>query len=136
MFDFFKRNLLKVTMLVDGAFSLAAGAALAALSTSVAGLLGPAFSAAAVLGIGIFLIGWGIFHLQAGRASIISPAAVRFAIVGDALWVVISAAVLIIDWHGLTALGAAAIAVLAVAVGDILLLKSIGLRGASTSVRA
>lgn len=126
MFDLIKTNLLKITMLVDGAFSLLAGVVFSTFSEPIAGLLGPAFAAGAVLGVGVFLIVWGIFHLAAAGAKRISPAALRVAIAGDALWVIASAALLVADWNGLSAIGIAVIAVLAVAVADIMLLKLIG----------
>jgi hypothetical protein len=127
MFDLIKRNLLKSVMLADGGFSLVAGIVLATFSAPLAVLLGPAFASDAVLGIGIFLLGWGLFHLAAGNAAQISSKAVWFAVIGDGLWIAASAALLIADWQGLTAIGAAAIAVIAVAVADIMLLKLIGL---------
>jgi hypothetical protein len=127
MFDLIKRNLLKSVMLADGGFSLVAGIVLATFSAPLAVLMGPAFASDAVLGIGVFLLGWGLFHLAAGSAAQISPKAVWFAVIGDGLWIAASAALLIADWQGLTAIGAAAIAVIAVAVADIMLLKLIGL---------
>ena len=136
MFDLIKRNLLRITMLVDGAVSLVAGAGLAALAVPATSVIGPAFSATALVGIGIYLVLSGIFNLQAGRAEAISPTAVRLAVVGDALWVAISATILVIEWQGLTVIGVAAIAVLAVMVADILLLKLIGLRGLASAAHA
>ncbi|MDB5523152.1 MAG: putative rane protein [Rhizobium sp.] len=136
MLDLIKRNLLKIVMLADGGFSLLAGAVLAAFPAPIAGLLGPAFASQAVLGIGVFLIAWGIFHLAAGRTESLPPAAVRFAIIGDVLWVVASATLLIAEWNRLSGLGVASIAVVAVAVADIMLLKMIGLRGRQPLVAA
>lgn len=136
MFNFIKRNLLKTIMLADGGFSLLAGAALTAFSAPIAALLGPDFTSQAVLGIGLFLVVWGVSHLAAGRTEPLPVGAVRVAIVGDALWVVASAALLIADWNGLSALGIAAIAVVAVAVADIMLLKMIGLRARLRRVAA
>ncbi|MBL0372541.1 hypothetical protein JJB09_10930 [Rhizobium sp. KVB221] len=136
MFDLIKRNLLKIVMLADGVVSLVAGTALTTFSSAIAGLFGPALPAIAVLGIGLFLLGWGVFHLAAGRAERISGRAVRIAIAGDAAWVAASAALLAIGWNGLSSLGVVAIAVLAIAVADIMLLKMVGLNARQTAVNA
>lgn len=125
MFDLIKHNLLKSVLLADGIVSVAAGAAFLGFSGLVAALIGPAFTAGAVLGLGAFLFVWGLFHLALARRP--SIAGVRIAIVGDALWVFGSVAVLVSDWDALTSLGAAFIALLAMAVADIMLLKMKGL---------
>jgi hypothetical protein len=136
MFDLIKRNFLKSVMLADGAISLIAGTVLSTYAQPIAGLLGPLFGANVVLGIGIFLIAWGIFHLAAGRTQHLPAGAVWSAIVGDALWVAASAALLIADREHLSLFGIVAIAVLAVAVADIMLLKIVGLRGSRSMVAA
>jgi len=129
MFDLIKRNFLKSVMLADGAVCLLAGTVLAIDPQPIAGLLGPLFAASAILGIGIFLIAWGVFHLAAGRTQHLPTGAVRAAIIGDALWVAASAVLLIADHDNLSLFGVVAIAVIAVAVADIMLLKMIGFRG-------
>lgn len=136
MFDLIKRNFLKSVMLADGAISLIAGVVLATCAQPIAGLLGPLFAGNAVLAIGIFLIAWGVFHLAAGRTHHLPAGAVWSAIVGDALWVAASAVLLITDRGSLSLFGIVAIAVLAVAVADIMLLKILGLRGNSRMVTA
>jgi hypothetical protein len=127
MLERIKRNLLKYTLIVDGIVSVVAGVAFLGLSGLVADLLGPAFSAGIIMGLGALLFVWGLFHLAMSGQSSPSASGVRIAIAGDALWVLGSIAVLIIDWDGLSAIGATAIAVLAVAVADIMLLKMKGL---------
>jgi len=127
MLDLIKRNLLKYTLLVDGVVSVAAGTAFLTFSALVAELIGPAFTAEIVIGLGAFLLLWGLFHLSLGGQAKASATGVKVAIAGDAIWIAGSAAVLFIDWQGLTAIGAAFIAVMAVAVTDIMLLKVVGL---------
>ncbi|MCD2184130.1 hypothetical protein [Rhizobium sp. GN54] len=121
------RNLLKAVMFADGAFSLVAGAGLVVFSGQVASLAGPAASPGIVMAIGIFLLGWGIFHLASARPPHPAEHAVRLAIAGDAAWVIGSAVILLVGRDGLSLAGIAAIAVAAVAVFDIMLLKIAGL---------
>lgn len=127
MFDLIRRNLLKYTLLVDGIVSVVAGTAFLAFSGLVAELIGPAFTGGIIMGLGAFLFVWGLFHLAMSSQPTAPAGGVRVAIIGDALWVLGSIAVLVVDWNGLTALGAAFIAVLTVAVTDIMLLKIKGL---------
>jgi hypothetical protein len=127
MFDLIKRNLLKYTLLVDGIVSVFAGAAFLAFSALVAELIGPAFTGGIIMGLGAFLFVWGLFHLAMSSRDAPPVGGVQVAIIGDALWVLGSIGVLVVDWNGLTAIGAAFIAVLTVAVTDIMLLKMKGL---------
>lgn len=126
MFDLIKRNLLKYTLLVDGIVSVVAGAALLGFSGLVAELIGPAFTGEIIMGLGAFLFVWGLFHLALSSQVSASAGGVRIAIIGDALWVLGSIAVLAAGWNSLTAIGAAFIAVMTVAVADIMLLKMKG----------
>ena len=127
MFATLNRNLLKSIMLFDGVFSLVTAAGLFAFSGTVGTLVGPHATTAMINGFAAFFVAWGIFHLAVGRQERPSPAAVRFAIIGDALWVLGSIAVLLTARDGLTLTGMGLIAVAAVAVADILLIKQIGL---------
>lgn len=127
MLERIKRNLLKYTLLVDGIVSVAAGIAFLALSGLVADLLGPAFGGTLVMGLGAFLFAWGAFHLVLSSQETPSVAGVQVAIAGDAIWVLGSIAVLVVDGSGLTTTGAAFIGALAIAVADIMLLKMKGL---------
>jgi uncharacterized membrane protein HdeD (DUF308 family) len=136
MLALFKTNLLRHVMLADGGLSLVAGALLAFLPATIADLLGSALSSAAVLAIGIFLIGWGIFHLLAAKSQRPNMGSVRIAVAGDALWIAASIALLVSDWAAFSAIGVAAIAVVAVAVADIMLLKIIGLNASARAAVA
>ncbi|MBN9053345.1 MAG: hypothetical protein BGO06_23565 [Shinella sp. 65-6] len=127
MFAALNRNLLKSVMLADGAFCLAAGLVLLAFSGPVGGLVGPLATPALVTGFAAFFLLWGVFHLAVGRQQRPSPAAVRLAAAGDALWVLGSIAVLLLARGGLTPAGIGIVAIAAVAVADVLLLKQIGL---------
>jgi hypothetical protein len=127
MFTILNRNLLKSVMLADGLFSLATAAALFVLSGQLGAILGPAATPALVNGFAAFFLVWGAFHIATGRQERPSPAAVRVAVIGDALWVVGSIAVLLFAREGLTLAGIGLVAVAAVAVADILFLKQIGL---------
>ncbi|MDF1634210.1 hypothetical protein [Mycoplana sp. MJR14] len=121
------RNLLKSVMLADGAFSLAAGAGLLALSGQIATLAGPAVPPGIVIAVGVFLLGWGLFHLVSAQPAHPAESAVRFAIAGDAAWIIGSAAILLAGRDGLSAAAIGVITVAAVAVFGILLLKMAGL---------
>ena len=125
MLDLIKRNLLKSVLFADGILSAAAGAVVLGFPGLVAGLIGPVFPAEAIMGLGALLVAWGLFHLALSRR--ISSVGVRIGIAGDALWVLASIAVLVSAWDALTSLGAAFIALLAMAVADIMLLKMKGL---------
>jgi hypothetical protein len=127
MFDLIKRNLLKYTLLADGIVSVVAGAAFLGFAGLVAEQIGPSFTDGIVMGLGAILFVWGLFHLAMSSQATAPAGGVRIAIIGDALWVLGSIAVLVADWDGLTAVGAAFIAVMAVAVTDIMLLKIKGL---------
>lgn len=127
MFATFNRNLLKSVMLFDGVFSVVAAAGLFALSGPVSALIGPHATPAILNGFAAFFLLWGAFHVTVGRQERPSPAAVRFAIIGDALWILGSIIVLLVARDGLTLTGIGLIAVAAVAVADILLMKQIGL---------
>lgn len=127
MFAILNRNLLKSVMLADGVFSLATAAGLFAFSGPVSMLVGTHATPAIVNGFAAFFLLWGAFHIAVGKQERPSPAAVRFAIIGDALWILGSIAVLLVARDGLTLTGIGLVAVAAVAVADILLLKQIGL---------
>jgi hypothetical protein len=127
MFATLNRNLLKSIMLFDGVFSLATAGLLLAFSGPIGGLVGPLATPVVLTAFAVFFLAWGGFHLTVGRQERPSPAAVRFAIMGDALWVLGSVAVLILGHESLTGTGMGLIAVAAVAVADILLIKQIGL---------
>ena len=127
MFATLNRNLLKSVMLADGVFSLVTGLGLLVFAGPVGALVGPHATPAFVSGFAVFFLLWGAFHLAAGRQERPSPAAVRFVMTGDALWVLGSIAVLLFARDGLTLTGVGLVAVAAVAVADILLLKQIGL---------
>ena len=136
MLDLIKRNLLKYTLIVDGVVCVAAGIAFLSFSAMIASLIGPAFTDAIVLGLGAFLLVWGLFHLGMSARDLAPAAGMKIAIIGDAVWVAGSAAILLLDWQHLTGIGAAFIAVMAVAVADIMLLKVIGLNRRSGKITA
>lgn len=127
MFATLNRNLLKSVMLADGVFSLVAAAGLFSLPGPVGALVGPLATPALIYGLAVFFLAWGIFHIAVGRKDRPSPAAVRIAVAGDALWVAGSIAGLVFARGGLTSTGIGLVAIVAVAVADILLLKQIGL---------
>lgn len=121
------RNLLKSVMFADGVFSLAVAAAMFIFSGPVGALVGPHATPVVVNGLAAFFVAWGLFHVTVGRQETPSAAAVRFAITGDALWVLGSIVLLIVGRDGLTLTGVGFVVVAAVAVADIMLLKQIGL---------
>lgn len=127
MLDLIKRNLLKYTLLADGIISVTAGTVFLAFAGLVAELIGPALTGGIVTGLGAFLLVWGLFHLALSREPNASGPGVRIAIAGDALWILGSIALLVMGWESLTAVGAVLVAVMTVAVADIMLLKLKGL---------
>ena len=127
MFAMLNRNLLKSVMLADGVFSLAAAFGLFALATPLGDLAGPAATPGVFHSLSAFFLLWGLFHLAVGRSDNPSPAAVRLAIAGDALWIIGSLVVVVLAGDGLTFAGKVAVVVVAVAVADIMLLKVVGL---------
>lgn len=127
MFASLNRNLLKSVMFADGVFCIAAAVIFLAFSGPLAALIGPHATPAIVNGLAAFFLVWGAFHLAVGRQERPSLVAVRLAMAGDALWVLGSIAVLLLARGGLTPAGMALIAVAAVAVADILLLKQVGI---------
>ena len=127
MFAALNRNLLKSVMLADGVISLVTAVSFYAFSGPISDLAGPFVSPALLTGLSAFFVLWSAFHFAIGRQERPSPAAVRVAMTGDALWVLASIAVLLLARGGLTLTGMGLIAVTAVAVADILLLKQIGL---------
>jgi hypothetical protein len=127
MFAALNRNLLQSVLFADGVFSLAVAALFFAIPGPIGALVGPFATPALINGLAAFFLLWGAFHLALARQAQPSAAAVRLAIAGDGLWVIASIAVLIAGRDGLTLTGNILIAVAAVAVADILLLKQIGL---------
>ena len=127
MFAMLNRNLLKSVMLADGVVSLAAALGLFALAAPLSTLAGPAATPGVFHALSAFFLLWGLFHLAVGRSDTPSPAAVRFAIAGDALWIIGSLVLVALAGDGLTFAGKVAVVVVAVAVADILLVKVIGL---------
>lgn len=127
MFAMLNRNLLKSVMLADGVFSLVAAVGLFAFTAPLGALAGPAATPGVFQALSAFFLLWGLFHLAVGRSDNPSPAAVRFAIAGDALWIIGSLVLVALAGDGLTFVGKVAVVVVAVAVADILLLKVVGL---------
>ena len=127
MFTAINRNLLKSIMLADGIFSLAAAALLFILPGPIGALVGPLATPVALNAFAAFFVLWGAFHLIVSRQEQPSAAAVHFAIAGDAAWIIGSIAVLIFAGNGLTLTGMGFIALAAVIVADVLLLKQVGL---------
>ena len=127
MFAMLNRNLLKSVMLADGVVSLAAALGLFALAAPLGALFGPAATPGVFHALSAFFLLWGLLHLAVGRSDTPSPAAVRFAIAGDALWIIGSLVLVALAGDGLTFAGKVAVVVVAVAVADIMLLKVVGL---------
>ena len=127
MFRFLNQNLLRVTLLADGIFSLAAGAGLLGLATPVAALTGPAINPQMVQAIGIGLVVWGVFHILMGRLPHPAKTAVRIAIIGDLLWVLTSLGLLIGARSAFSGAGLILVAVAMIGVADLMAFKIKGL---------
>lgn len=100
----------------DAIFTSGSVVMLTVLSGPIAGLMGEAIPQWTILALGVGLIPWALFHFHLARRAAYSPELARISMVGDAAWVIISAALLIFDAHLFSTLGFAAIAGTAVIV--------------------
>lgn len=100
----------------DAVFSSGSVVTLTVFSGPIAALLGDAIPQWTVFALGLGLIPWALFHFHLARRSVFSPDLARTSISGDAIWVAVSAALLIFDAHLFSTTGFAAIAGIALVV--------------------
>jgi hypothetical protein len=117
--------------LIDALGSFALGAGIVAFAGPLAEAGGTVLSAGILTGIGVFLIAWAGFNLWIGTRRELPPPAATLNVLGDALWVVASATLLVVAAAGFTQPAAIVVAVLAAGVGGIGLVKFAGLRRAA-----
>lgn len=103
----------------DAIFSSGSVILLTVLSGPIANMMGAAIPQWAVLALGLGLIPWALFHFHLARRATFSPELARTSMIGDAVWVIVSAALLMFDAHLFSTLGFAAIAGVAVIVAII-----------------
>ncbi len=103
----------------DAIFSSGSVVFLTVLSGPISNMMGEAIPQWVVLALGLGLIPWALFHFHLARRAVFSAELARTSIIGDAAWVIVSAALLIFDAHLFSTLGFAAIAGTAVVVAVI-----------------
>lgn len=107
------------TCFADAIFSSGSVVLLTVLSGPIASMMGEAIPQWVILALGLGLIPWALFHFHLARRATFSAELARTSIIGDAAWVIVSAALLIFDAHLFSTLGFAAIAGVAVVVAII-----------------
>ena len=116
---------LRTALRANAICSALSGVTLAAGS----GVLGPwlGIPPATLVVVGLALLPWAVLlHRNAGRPEL-NAAEARLAVAGDLMWVVGSAAVLLLDPIGFTTAGKVVVAVVALMVADFAIWQSIGL---------
>lgn len=116
--------------LIDAVGCFALGVVGVAFAAPLAAVLGPALPAAAVIGLGAFLVAYALFNLTIGLRRDFPQGHAVVNVLGDALWVVGSLALIVAGGADLTAVGMVVVAVLALGVAAIGLVKYMGLRAA------
>lgn len=113
---------------LDAGLSLVMGLSLLVLAQPLANLIGWVPMHTILLGAGIFLLPWALFNWAIGAAT--SPDRISLAanILGDALWVLLSVALLVLYSAQMTAIGVTLIAAQAAAVSTVFALKFAGAR--------
>ena len=112
----------------DAALSLTMGIALLALAGPLASLIGWAHMHAVLLGAGIFLLPWALFNWTIGAATGPDRISLIANLLGDGLWVLLSAALLILYSAQMTAIGVTFIIAQALAVSVVFAIKLASLK--------
>lgn len=110
----------------DAALSLTMGIALVVLAAPLANLIGWAPMHMVLLGAGIFLLPWALFNWTIGAATGPDRISLIANLLGDGLWVLLSAAILILYSAQMTAIGVTFIIAQALAVSVIFAVKLAG----------
>lgn len=113
---------------VDGSVSIFLGGTVALLSSPVTAMIGWSLPSAFILAIGLFLLPWGLFNLWTAQAPRTYRRAFTIHMLVDTVWVIGSAALLLIFGQEMTALGLAFVAAQGVAVAGVLVAKLAGAR--------
>ncbi len=116
--------LLRNVLIVDAAFSGAAGVTLAAAAGPFAAMSG--LPHALVLGVGVFLMPYALVVGSLGLCALLPPAAARLVVAGNALWVAASLAALAQTQP--TSFGVVAVVGQAVVVAALAAGQAVGLR--------
>lgn len=96
------------------------------LAAPLAGFIGWAPMHTILLGAGIFLLPWALFNWAIGAATGPDKLSLIFNIAGDALWVLLSVALLALYSPQMTMIGVTLIAAQAVIVAAVFVLKLAG----------
>lgn len=114
--------------LADAAVSLTMGVALLLGAGAITELAGWPLPPAFLTAVGIFLLPWAAFNLWIGRSAQPNRAAVVANLIGDALWIAGTAALLVSFAPTLTAIGLVLLAGQGLAVVGVLITKLFGAR--------
>jgi hypothetical protein len=118
---------LKNVLLINGVSSGITGLLLVAFGSTAAGLFGVA-QPQAFWGVGIFLMAFAALVVAEGRQTHPREKQVRFIIVLDTLWVVMSLAIVVLQLFNLSVLGYALVGAVAGWVGLMAYLQTRGLK--------
>lgn len=110
----------------DAVLSATMCVGLIVLAAPLAGLIGWAPMHTILLGAGIFLLPWALFNWAIGAATGPDKLSLIFNIAGDALWVLLSVALLALYSPQMTMIGVTLIAAQAVVVAAVFVLKLTG----------
>ncbi len=110
----------------DAVLSATMCVSLLVLAAPLAGLIGWAPMHMILLGAGIFLLPWALFNWAIGAATGPDKLSLIFNIAGDAIWVLLSVALLALYSSQMTMIGVTLIAAQAVAVAVVFVLKLAG----------
>lgn len=111
----------------DAALSLTMGVALLALASPLATLVGWAPMHTILLGAGIFLFPWALSNWTIGAATGPDRFSLTTNLLGDGLWVLLSAALLILYSAQMTGIGVTFVIAQALAVSVVFAIKLGGL---------
>lgn len=111
----------------DAALSSSMGIGLLVLAGPLASLIGWPPMHTILLGAGIFLLPWALFNWTIGAATGPDKLSLAVNLAGDGLWVLLSAAILILYSAQMTAIGVTFIIAQALAVSVVFAIKRAGL---------
>jgi hypothetical protein len=119
--------LLRRTLLVNGVFSAVSGAAILSVSEQVAAFLGVPAPAAMVV-LALVILAFALFVFLTLRSVPMNRGQATLILIGDIVWVVASAVILLGDLFSLTAGGRLAVLIVGLIVADFALFEWLGLR--------
>lgn len=125
-------KMLKNVMLINAISSGATGLGLAVFPKAVAGLF-ETTATMPFIEVGVFLVAFAALVFSVGRGNPVNARAVRLVIVLDTLWVIGSAAIVLLQPFPISVIGYVMIGAVAVWVAAMAYLQSAGLRQMAVS---